>query len=150
MKAKFFATALIGVFLAPFAGSAQEVVEFEGPDDAHIYVLEGSYQQSGELELLGGTWSYDFDLATSVDVNNGTMLAMGTASLEGSGLFFGQRLKKVVDDRIEGGGGIVMSGGRKSPLRSLHRRSQSFSEVWSNRPETLSGGQGTRRYRRPK
>lgn len=71
--------------LAASHASAQEVIEFEGPDDAPIYVMEGEFKQTGSLEQLGGTWFFETDVAATMNVNSGAMTSVGTMEMEGSG-----------------------------------------------------------------
>jgi hypothetical protein len=76
----FLLSALFGSLV--FA-SAQDSIEFEGPDEAPIYVLEGDFKQSFTSPVLGEIWNYTTEFQGTMDVNSGAMLLVGQAKTEG-------------------------------------------------------------------
>lgn len=71
--------------------SAEEIVEFEGPDNAPIYVMEGEFKQTASLEQFGGTWFYETDTAATMNVNSGAMTQVGTIVMDGSAYLNGMQ-----------------------------------------------------------
>jgi len=65
--------------------SAQESVEFQGPDNAPIYVMEGEFRQTFSLPQLGGTWFVGTEMNSTMNVNSGAMTSVGSLYMEGSG-----------------------------------------------------------------
>lgn len=85
MKTHYFSSALLSLVIATCYSSAQEVVEFEGPDDARIYVMEGDFKQTASLQQNGGTLYFSTDTTATMDVNSGAMTSVGSMSAEGTG-----------------------------------------------------------------
>jgi hypothetical protein len=79
------------------SASGQEVVEFEGPDNARIYVVEGKFKQTASLQQYGGTWFYETDIAAAMNVNSGAMTSVGTMLVEGSGYLDGSQFLMNMD-----------------------------------------------------
>lgn len=79
------------------SASGQEVVEFEGPDNARIYVVEGKFKQTASLQQYGGTWFYETDIAAAMNVNSGAMTSVGTMLVEGSGYLDGTQFLMNMD-----------------------------------------------------
>ena len=91
MKSAQLIRGLLLLALATCYATAQEVVEFEGPEDAPIYVMEGEFKQTASLEQFGGTWFYETDIAATMNVNSGAITQVGTMLIEGSGYFNGMQ-----------------------------------------------------------
>ncbi len=89
MKLKLYPLALLVALAGVISSSAQEVIEFEGPDNAPIYVMEGDFKQSASIQQMGGTWFYETDIAAAMNVNSGAMTSIGTMAAEGSGFVNG-------------------------------------------------------------
>lgn len=62
---------------------AQDFIEFEGPDEAPIYVLEGDFKQSFTSPVLGEIWNSTTEFQGAMDVNSGAMLLVGQVKSEG-------------------------------------------------------------------
>jgi hypothetical protein len=95
-----FATLKHGLLCFTFAAShasAQGVIEFEGPDDAPIYVMEGEFKQTASLQQLGGTWLYETDMAATMNVNSGAMTSVGTMAIDGTGFVNGVQFQMSMD-----------------------------------------------------
>jgi hypothetical protein len=85
MKTHYLGSALLYLAFAISTVSAQEVVEFEGPDNARIYVMEGEFKQTASIQQNGGTLYYSTDMAATMDVNSGAMSSVGSILAEGTG-----------------------------------------------------------------
>jgi len=97
MKTHYLGCAMLCLAFAISTVSAQEVVEFEGPDNARIYVLEGNFKQSFSLPVQGTTWYYETDTQETMNVNSGEKLGVGTISAVGLGVFNGQSFRLTMD-----------------------------------------------------
>jgi hypothetical protein len=63
---------------------SSEIFEFEGPENAPIYVLEGDFQQTASIAQNGGTLYYSTDISATMNVNTGQMESVGGFSVSGS------------------------------------------------------------------
>lgn len=61
-----------------------DTIEFEGPDSAPIYVIEGDMKESGSISMMGGDWFYENDMQASMEVVSGSILCSGRSSTYGS------------------------------------------------------------------
>jgi hypothetical protein len=71
-----------GIVFASLAASAQETLEFEGPTNAKIYVLEGNFKDSFSMPVSGVTWYYQTDFQATMGVNSGAITWAGSASAQ--------------------------------------------------------------------
>jgi len=141
--------------LATCSASAQEVVEFEGPDDARIYVIEGNFKSSYSLPIGGLTWFYETDYQATMDVNSGALTSVGTFSVNGSGLFNGMNYRAVMDISLamkgvskQAGNAVrwsataAMSGPITTQEGSFSPRSGQLHGVWYFKDMTLDPATG--------
>jgi hypothetical protein len=63
--------------------SPQDSIEFEGPDEAPIYVLEGDFKQSFTIPVSGETWNATTEFQAFMDVNSGAKRMVGQVKSEG-------------------------------------------------------------------
>lgn len=154
MKAKLFGTVILSI-LAPFAASAQEVVEFEGPDNAPIYVMEGEFKQTASLEQMGGTWFYETDIAATMNVNSGAMTSVGTMAIEGTGFVNGVQFAMSMDislamksvmkqagNSVRWSGKAAMTGPMTIAASGYGSDSFNLSGIWRYRNMTLDPATG--------
>lgn len=97
MKTHYLGCAMLYLAFAISTVSAQEVVEFEGPDNARIYVMEGNFKSSYSLPISGGTWYYETDYDSTMDVNSGALTSIGNFSAAGAGISNGMQYQTVMD-----------------------------------------------------
>ncbi len=69
--------------------TAQETIEFQGPENAPIYAMEGDFQQSATMTMYGGNWDIQTDMQATMDVNSGAMTSAGQMAMSGSGVVNG-------------------------------------------------------------
>jgi hypothetical protein len=77
--------------------TAQETIEFQGPENAPIYVMEGDFQQSATMTMYGGNWDVQTDMQATMDVNSGAMTSAGQMTISGSGVVDGISLEMDMD-----------------------------------------------------
>jgi hypothetical protein len=77
--------------------SAQETIEFQGPENAPIYVMEGDFKQSATMNMYGGNWDVQTDMQSTMEINTGAMNSAGQMSISGSGSINGMQLTMDMD-----------------------------------------------------
>jgi hypothetical protein len=155
MKAKLFGVTLLGVTLGSFNSMAQEVVEFEGPDNAPIYVMEGEFKQTGSVEQFGGNWFFETDIAATMNVNSGAMTSVGTMDMQGSGLVDGIQFVMTMDislamksvmkqagDSVRWTGKAAMTGPMSISAYGYGTESFNVKGIWTYRNMTLDPATG--------
>jgi hypothetical protein len=76
----YLSTILIGW---PTYISAQDSLEFTGPDNAPIYVMEGDFKQSGSISVQGQNWDFSSEVQATMDVNSGSLALAGQIDTQG-------------------------------------------------------------------
>jgi hypothetical protein len=134
---------------APAQDSGQEVVEFEGPDDARLYVMEGEFRQTASMEQNGGTTYYTADMVAAMNVNSGsmtgigTMLMYGTANSDGLETQFAMDLAMALKAVYKQAGAAVRWSGKAaltgpvSVSSSLGQESANIRGIWTYRDMAL-------------
>jgi hypothetical protein len=154
MKTKY-ALAVGVLTLAISSATAQETLEFEGPESARIYVLEGDFSQSATMAMYGGTWDVQTDMQSTMEVNSGAMTSAGQMVISGSGVVNGfdmimnmdmafamKAVSKQAGDAVRWSGNAAMSGPMIIQVSGYPTLTASVSGIWAYKNITLDPSTG--------